>query len=198
MQLWPEISFPSQLGLLPSISYFVLIIFILRYVSNCRMAQELHINLESSLVTDNEMYSLDDFCKTKSGSLGPLLRGIISEGLAHVRQCELCQARAYICEGCHSNTFLFPFQVNQKLRPMFTIFTIYSISITRLAFSNVPNATLAIISPVSRTKWAVSSASGNILDFNWNLRFAECNACPSYSASIYYNCDVWSTFLTGI
>lgn len=82
-----------------------------RYVSNCRLAQELHINLESSLVTDNEMYSLDDFCKTKAGTIGPLLRGIISQGLAHVRQCELCQARAYICEGCHSNTFIFPFQV---------------------------------------------------------------------------------------
>jgi len=82
-----------------------------RYVSNCRLAQELNINLESSLVTDNEMYSLDDFVKTRSGALGPLLRDIINQGVAHVRQCELCQARAYICEGCHSNTFLFPFQV---------------------------------------------------------------------------------------
>eukprot|EP00092_Neocalanus_flemingeri_P031736 GFUD01034474.1.p1 GENE.GFUD01034474.1~~GFUD01034474.1.p1 ORF type:complete len:784 (-),score=183.43 GFUD01034474.1:2335-4686(-) len=82
-----------------------------RYVSTCRLAQELNFNLESSLVTDNEMYSLDDFGKTRSGTLGPLLSDIISQGLAHVRQCELCQARAYICEGCHSNTFLFPFQV---------------------------------------------------------------------------------------
>jgi len=82
-----------------------------RYVSNCRLAQDIHINLESSLVTDNEMYSLDDFCKTKAGSLVPALRGVINQGLTHVRNCELCQARAYICEGCHSNTVLFPFQV---------------------------------------------------------------------------------------
>jgi len=82
-----------------------------RYVSNCRLAKDLHMNLENCLVTDNEMYSIDDLCKTKSGSLGPLLRSIMNQGLAHVKQCELCQARAYICEGCHSNTVLFPFQV---------------------------------------------------------------------------------------
>ena len=87
---------------------------LIRYVSNCRLAQDLHVILESSLVTDNEMYSIDDFCKTKSGTVGPLLRGIISQGLAHVRQCELCQARAYICEGCHSSTVLFPFQVGHR------------------------------------------------------------------------------------
>ena len=147
-------------------------IILLRYVSNCRLAQELHINLESSLVTDNEMYSLDDFCKTKAGTIGPLLRGIISQGLAHVRQCELCQARAYICEGCHSNTFLFPFQVTSLLSPL-NIVTDFS----RLAFLSVQNAMHAITSLATRTRLAVSSASGNILDFSWNLQSAKPHIC---------------------
>merc|ERR1719151_525829 len=38
-----------------------------RYVSNCRLAPELHANIEACLVSDNEMYSLDDLCNTRSG-----------------------------------------------------------------------------------------------------------------------------------
>ena len=72
-----------------------------RYVSNCRLAPELHANIEACLVSficyqysyqqfflckwlllisdilkvsDNEMYSLDDLCNTRSGALGPALR----------------------------------------------------------------------------------------------------------------------------
>ena len=140
----------------------------IRYVSNCRLAPELHANIEASLVSkrlaislhppqrnlfqvwkpifgsgvcvaiiydsygfthtiltqvsDNEMYSLEDLCNTRSGTLGPALRFqigniflchlfvytlrveyflastlllffrlIISQGLAHVKNCELCQ-----------------------------------------------------------------------------------------------------------
>lgn len=83
-----------------------------RYVSNCRLAPELHANIEASLVTDNEMYSLEDFTHTRSGALAPALRSIISQGLAHVKGCQLCQAQAFICEGCHSNPPVFPFQSN--------------------------------------------------------------------------------------
>ena len=92
----------------------------IRYVSNCRLAPELHANIEASLVSkrlaislhppqrnlfqvwkpifgsgvcvaiiydsygfthtiltqvsDNEMYSLEDLCNTRSGTLGPALR----------------------------------------------------------------------------------------------------------------------------
>jgi len=83
-----------------------------RYVSNCRLAPELHANIEACMVSDNEMYSLDDLCNTRSGALGPALRLIITQGLAHVKGCHLCQARAFICEGCHSKQAVFPFQMN--------------------------------------------------------------------------------------
>lgn len=81
-----------------------------RYVSACRLASDLHTTISASLVTDNEMYSLDDLCNTKSGVLGPLLRGVVSRGLAHVKECPLCQARAFICEGCRNSASIFPFQ----------------------------------------------------------------------------------------
>ena len=121
-----------------------------RYVSNCRLAPELHANIEACLVSficyqysyqqffvckwlllipdilkvsDNEMYSLDDLCNTRSGALGPALRfcppffkaiinfslipvfeilsprSIISQGLAHVKGCHLCQVQFVICSS---------------------------------------------------------------------------------------------------
>ena len=40
-----------------------------RYVSNCRLAEELHCWVESCLVSDNQMYSMEDLVRTKAGSL---------------------------------------------------------------------------------------------------------------------------------
>ena len=40
-----------------------------------------------------------------------LFRRVVSRGLKHVKECELCQARAHICEGCRSSKTIFPFQV---------------------------------------------------------------------------------------
>ena len=82
-----------------------------RYVSNCRLAEELHCWVESCLVSDNQMYSIEDLARTKAGKLVPMLRKVIREGLNHVSLCELCQARGHICQGCHSQSVLFPFKV---------------------------------------------------------------------------------------
>ena len=109
-------------------------------------------------MTDNEMYSIDDLCKTKSGSLGPLLRSIMNQGLAHVKQCELCQARAYICEGCHSNTVLFPFQVASDGTPLIIIY--YLPSIPRLVYLSVRTVWHAITRPAIKTSWVVLSVRG--------------------------------------
>ena len=38
-----------------------------RYVSNCRLAEDLHSWVEGSLVSDNQMYSIEDLCRTKAG-----------------------------------------------------------------------------------------------------------------------------------
>ena len=197
----------------------------IRYVSNCRLAPELHANIEASLVSkrlaislhpsqrnrfqlwkpifgpgvclaiiydshgftqtiltqvsDNEMYSLEDLCNTRSGTLGPALRFQIgniflchlfvytlrveyflapniapflqTDHISRPGSCEklwalpgtssdvdlyfdktmlnnvrkqkliICsmfqiffQARAFICEGCHSKQPVFPFQVSSK------------------------------------------------------------------------------------
>ena len=52
------------------------------------------------LVADTEMYSLAELCETKAGRLAPRLRQAVQAGLEHVRECELCQARGHICQGC--------------------------------------------------------------------------------------------------
>ena len=45
-----------------------------RYVSNCRLAEELHSWVESCLVSDNQMYSIEDLCRTRAGSWSLLLK----------------------------------------------------------------------------------------------------------------------------
>ena len=40
-----------------------------------------------------------------------ICRRIVGEGLSHVKNCLLCQARGFICEGCHLDPVIFPFQV---------------------------------------------------------------------------------------
>ena len=71
-----------------------------RYVSACRLAGELPQELGVVLVADTEMYSLAELCETKAGRLAPRLRQAVQAGLEHVRECELCQARGHICQGC--------------------------------------------------------------------------------------------------
>ena len=43
-----------------------------RYVSNCRLAEDLHCWVESCLVSDNQMYSIEDLVRTKAGHSSPL------------------------------------------------------------------------------------------------------------------------------
>ena len=80
-----------------------------RYISNCRLAGELQPSIESVLVADIEMYSLDDLCKTRAGKLLPVLKGVLTSGLGHVASCELCQARGHLCTLCNSDKVIFPF-----------------------------------------------------------------------------------------
>jgi len=80
-----------------------------RYISNCRLAEDLSPMVESVLVSDTDMFSLDDMIKTRAGEMAPLLTRVISLGLVHVSECSLCQARGHICTICNSDSVIFPF-----------------------------------------------------------------------------------------
>nr|XP_032834510.1 run domain Beclin-1-interacting and cysteine-rich domain-containing protein-like isoform X2 [Petromyzon marinus] len=58
------------------------------------------------------LYSLRDLVHVKSGSLAQRLAELLHVGLTHVNNCELCQAKGFICEFCHNdNDILHPFQL---------------------------------------------------------------------------------------
>jgi run domain Beclin-1 interacting cysteine-rich containing protein len=82
-----------------------------RYISSCRIAGDVKVLVLNTSVPDPDMYSIQDLSQTRAGQLGPAIRSVVSKGLNHVKSCDLCQARAHICEGCHASNTIFPFQV---------------------------------------------------------------------------------------
>ncbi|XP_057370371.1 run domain Beclin-1-interacting and cysteine-rich domain-containing protein-like [Daphnia carinata] len=65
---------------------------------------------------DPEIYSLYDLTRVNSGELFQILRQIVSNGMKHIIHCELCKARGFLCEKCHSSEVIFPFQVDTVIR----------------------------------------------------------------------------------
>ena len=86
-----------------------------RYVSNCRLATDLQPAVEAVLVSELEMFSLEELVRTRAGDLGPALRRVMARGLEHVRGCDLCQARGHLCTLCSHNTAIYPFMVSDFL-----------------------------------------------------------------------------------
>jgi len=82
-----------------------------KYISTCRFSKDILVQIEPYLCNDPHLFSIKELFDAKFQKLGLTLRTIIGEGLRHVKSCQLCQARAFICEGCHSDDTIFPFQV---------------------------------------------------------------------------------------
>jgi len=81
-----------------------------KYIINCKHSQDLIQKIESYVCQEPHLFSIQELFSTKFQKLGLTLRTIIGDGLKHVQSCQLCQARGYICEGCHNNDIIFPFQ----------------------------------------------------------------------------------------
>ncbi|XP_018595326.1 protein RUBCNL-like [Scleropages formosus] len=79
----------------------------------CRLAdgvlQEFQ-QLPSHLTQNPSLLSLDDLLAVKRGLLVPQARALLRAAAAHVDGCELCLANGFICEFCHSQDVIFPFQ----------------------------------------------------------------------------------------
>ncbi|ESO98856.1 hypothetical protein LOTGIDRAFT_114026, partial [Lottia gigantea] len=62
---------------------------------------------------DSYIYSLQDLLNVKNGSMLNQLKNIVSTSLSHVDSCQFCQGMGFICEMCHENDVIFPFQLNK-------------------------------------------------------------------------------------
>jgi len=81
-----------------------------RYLETCRLGSHFHARLEKISYVNPYIFSMEELFHTRFNKLGLTLRTIVGEGLKHVKECQLCQARGFICEGCHKGESVFPFQ----------------------------------------------------------------------------------------
>ncbi|KAF4526244.1 hypothetical protein B566_EDAN001929 [Ephemera danica] len=89
------------------------------FVINCRFATHLHTLYRHEpphLTTDPELYSLKDLIDVHNGELLTRLQDLITASTNHVANCELCTARGFVCELCHSRDVIFPWDVMKVVR----------------------------------------------------------------------------------
>ncbi|XP_040197190.1 protein associated with UVRAG as autophagy enhancer isoform X2 [Rana temporaria] len=89
------------------------LIHIRKLVSTCRFADGIIKAFEevpSHLTQELHLYTLSDLYKVKQKSLLQSLQELLATAVAHVDQCELCQAKGFICELCQEAEVIFPFQ----------------------------------------------------------------------------------------
>ncbi|KAI4874038.1 hypothetical protein NFI96_026266, partial [Prochilodus magdalenae] len=91
------------------------LISIKKLLRACRLSDEVLVEfqqLPSHLTEELHLFSMDDLVKVKRGQLVPPAKAILLSATAHVEACELCQANGFICEFCHGQDVLFPFQTD--------------------------------------------------------------------------------------
>ncbi|XP_076858170.1 protein associated with UVRAG as autophagy enhancer [Brachyhypopomus gauderio] len=68
--------------------------------------------LPSHLTDEPHRFSMDDLVRIKRGQLINMAKTMLRTATNHVESCELCQAKGFICEFCHGQEVLFPFQTD--------------------------------------------------------------------------------------
>lgn len=68
--------------------------------------------LKSSHIYDDiHKYSIKDLVEVNSGAFNDRLRKLVKFGMKHVKQCQLCSQKGFICEVCHDSQVLYPFNL---------------------------------------------------------------------------------------
>ncbi|XP_041482624.1 run domain Beclin-1-interacting and cysteine-rich domain-containing protein-like isoform X1 [Lytechinus variegatus] len=63
-----------------------------------------------------DLYSLSDLINVRSGEMEKALAQLVLDGVTHVSQCQLCQAKGFVCELCNKDEIIFPFQLNSTFQ----------------------------------------------------------------------------------
>lgn len=90
------------------------LVYMRQYLAACKIAVEQklldqQLGRRRYLAQSNEFYSLRDLVQVESGSMAEFLQGVFKAFGAHIRGCNMCMAKAYICEICSNNEVIFPF-----------------------------------------------------------------------------------------
>lgn len=68
------------------------------------------------LLESSQLYSFVDLRQIVDGQYNIYLITLVQHASNHVFQCDLCTQRGFICQTCHSNEIIFPFQFDSTTR----------------------------------------------------------------------------------
>lgn len=85
-----------------------------RYLTECRLAAaskllENSVGTKRHLIQCVNMYSIADLIGVESGFIIEFLNKLFSIFEQHIRPCELCSGKGYVCEICSNIEILYPF-----------------------------------------------------------------------------------------
>lgn len=85
-----------------------------RYLTECRIAThskllENAVSTKRHLVQSINMYSMADLIGVENAALIDFLNKLFMTFEQHIRKCELCSGKGYVCEICSNIEVLFPF-----------------------------------------------------------------------------------------
>ncbi|GJQ66947.1 hypothetical protein Trydic_g7961 [Trypoxylus dichotomus] len=94
------------------------------YIMNCRFAenvQECLITEKPFIVSDPDVYSLENLVNIRNGEMKRRLRFLAEISWRHIHECQLCSARGFICEICQEQDIIFPWQQRTVSRSTFNL-----------------------------------------------------------------------------
>eukprot|EP00057_Strongylocentrotus_purpuratus_P007742 XP_011662216.1 PREDICTED: run domain Beclin-1 interacting and cysteine-rich containing protein isoform X2 [Strongylocentrotus purpuratus] len=89
--------------------------FLKDFLKTCRLCESLKASYDNQpghWMGQPDLYSLSDLLNVRSGELEKALAQLVLDGVTHVSQCQLCQAKGFVCELCNKDEVIFPFQLN--------------------------------------------------------------------------------------
>ncbi|KYN15839.1 PREDICTED: run domain Beclin-1-interacting and cysteine-rich domain-containing protein [Trachymyrmex cornetzi] len=93
--------------------------FLKDFLFACRFATSLQDVLKKEpnyIINDPHVYSIQDLINVKLGVLFVRLQELVQICCAHIVDCELCQARGFVCELCCSKDVIFPWDLSKVIR----------------------------------------------------------------------------------
>ncbi|CAF0724176.1 unnamed protein product [Brachionus calyciflorus] len=87
------------------------------YIKTCRYAQQLDSDLYSKfddfIINDTQVYSIQSIFKIKKSNFYDDLKMFYYRLVEHIKQCELCSQKGYICGICNRRDLLYPFDTER-------------------------------------------------------------------------------------
>ncbi|CAL8306151.1 unnamed protein product [Boreogadus saida] len=90
------------------------------YLSACRSGARktllARMEARSYLLESSQLYSVRDLRQIAEGQYAAYLSSLVQVCSEHVHQCDLCSQRGFICQICHADDIIFPFQLDSTSR----------------------------------------------------------------------------------